>query len=354
VHRFLCFLLFVAPASATAQLRTVIEPLAPGAARTDVFFLNEGTEPLAVAPPPQLSGTRAGAAGGVLLEPEQDGEAILAPGAFIRISYRIAAAAAPPTAPGMEEAIVGTQAMSAPRPNSGTASGSFLNIEPYEPTYIIYGDASDKVKLQFSFALPLIEPLFGGRFMFAYTQTMLWAIEQPSGPFSATTYSPRGFYERPLQIGTQPVLLAVGAVHDSTGEGNRRNQISRDVNRLYVRGATAFDLGGAWSLNIAPSVYHYVLINGLGAEDIADYWGNASLEIVAEQQGGFKLAANLRGSVRSGRGAAEINASLPAQALSPRLPKFYLFAQLFTGYGESLRNYWEERTRFRIGIAFSR
>lgn len=223
--------------------------------------------------------------------------------------------------------------------------------------YVIYGDASDRVKIQFSFGVPLYADGRGNVLRFAYTQTMLWAVEQPSGPFTATTYSPQLSYTTSLRAGNALIDVTAGVAHDSTGEGvprrGERNR-SRDVNRLFARLNAKMSIGRGWSLQVAPSAYVYALSKGLGADDISDYWGYGSAEISIEQDRRLKLSTRVRGNLITGKGAAELNASYPLQLMQDRAPPLFLFGQVFTGYGESLLRYDEKRTRFRVGVAFVR
>ena len=54
------------------------------------------------------------------------------------------------------------------------------------------------------------------------------------------------------------------------------------------------------------------------------------------------------------RGALQLDLTYPLRALSSKNVDLYLDAQLFTGYGESLLEYDQSETNFRIGVALVR
>ncbi|SOB78960.1 Phospholipase A1 [Sphingomonas guangdongensis] len=229
---------------------------------------------------------------------------------------------------------------------NGSSSAFVDRFSAYEPIYGAIGVGDAGTKLQVSFAL---RP-FGGtgalsHFRFAYTQTMFWATDLPSGPFRATTYSPEAFFDVPV---ADTARLAFGYRHDSNGEGERT---SIDANRLFVRAVKTWDLGSGWQAELVPQAWVYVAQRGLG-RDVEDYWGFTSLKASLLQNNGVKLSVAARGNPGTGRGAAELFASYPLQ----RLGGFgvYLFGQAFAGYGEALDDYRRRESHARIGISLTR
>ena len=335
-----------------AQVRTFVDPNPADPDRVEVVFLNETGEPQSFEPPAVVAA--AGEAGRELIRSD-DGPSdrfTIPPRGFVKLVYVRRDLQWPGAA-----ATVSSAHADAPDPGPGTAPdrerirSTLANLESHEPSFFIAGGASDSVKVQFSFAVPLAD-LGPTTFRFAYTQTMMWALELPSGPFTATTYSPEGFFTIPLGVGRRPLELELGARHDSTGEAGRS---SRDVNRAFARLSIPIALGDDWSLRAEPMAWFYFFTEGFPpARGIEDYWGYASLRMVLEQEGGLQLAGTARGSLDTGFAAAEINASYPIHSLGRGWPRIYLFGQLFSGYGESLLGYDEERTRLRFGIGFSR
>ncbi len=345
--------LFLA-APAAAQLRAV--PVAPESEAAalrgvEVFLVNEGSEAAPAEAPRQLTVT---AADGTRLVVERvPGPAVtVAPGGFAKARYvPVALAAAPvpdkPLAPG--------QPIEPPLPPRETvtlqargSSASFADrFGPHEPIYGAFGLGDSGGKLQVSFAF---QP-FGGdgplsRLRFAYTQTMFWALDRPSGPFQNTTYSPELFYEAPID---ESARFAIGWRHDSNGEGPAS---SIDVNRIYARAARSFDLGDGWDLELAPQAWLYVGKQGV-APDLADYWGYTALTATILKEDGLKLQLTGRLNLESGRYGGELFLSYPLAVLGGDFG-VYLFGQGFHGYGETLNRYRVRDTHARLGIALTR
>lgn len=337
----LAILLLALPAAARAELKTLVPPIPPGARSVNVFFVNDGSNPERLNAPQQLE------AGGAILQPAEPAneEISVAPGGFAKVPYVVAPAAELASA---REQSAPEPVLATPNARTGAASDTFLSrFSPHDPIYAVAGTGSDAAKLQMSIAFqPFRDEGLLDNLRLAYTQTLFWAIERPSSPFRTVTYSPEVHYVVPAEIGGQPVNLGFGYRHDSNGVGGAA---SRDVNRLFLRGVTRFDLGGDWSLDVAPSAWIYVR----SGSRIDDYWGNAALQAAIEQRDGLKLSASLRGDLGRGRAGAEFLASYPLTAVSDGIG-LYLFGQLWTGYGETLLEFDQKRTRARIGIGFIR
>ena len=125
------------------------------------------------------------------------------------------------------------------------------------------------------------------------------------------------------------------------------------MNRLFVRLSTAQPIGEDWTVHAAATAWTFIDWPAPTIDGLEDYWGNLRAELALEQRDGLKISAIIRGP-ESGRGSAEVNFSYPLWSLGRGLPRLYGFGQLFTGYGETLVRHTEERTRFRVGIAFVR
>ena len=231
--------------------------------------------------------------------------------------------------------------------SSGEASGFLDRLHAYSPTYGVIGTGDAGTKVQLSFDFRLLGRADGPHLDFAYTQTMLWATDRPSGPIRATTYSPELFVDVPLNDST---VIGGGYRHDSNGGGPTN---SVDVNRVFVRAARSFDLGNDWRAEVTPMAWFYFGYRGL-ATDIDRYWGYTSLGLSLGQQGGVKLALTARGNPGTGKGSAEAYLSFPLARISDALPHLYLFGQAYTGYGEALIDYNRSATHLRAGIAFTR
>lgn len=337
---------------AGAQLRPLVAPLASAdAARAgvEVYVLNDGPTAVPATGPAELwtaalDGTK------LRLIPAQDDPQDVAPGGFARLHYRLAtsypvAAVAPstvpvaPGAPATGETVVAT---------SRGGTGAFLDrLHPYAPTYGVFGAGSSGAKLQFSFDARLFGRDDGPRLDLAYTQTIYWATDRPSGPIRAQSYAPEVFFDVPVD----PTLIVGGGYrHDSNGGGTTN---SIDVNRFYARATKTFDLGHKWRLGVTPQAWGYFGNQGI-APDLDRYWGYTSLGLSLGQRDGLKFAVTGRGNPGTGKGSAEGFVSYPLARIDRRLPHVYLFGQVFTGYGEALIDYNRSVSHARVGIALTR
>jgi phospholipase A1 len=326
------------PASETEALRGV-----------EVFLINEGDAPVTDGGPRQIEitavdGTR------LILERAPGPLATVAPHGFAKARYvpvSVAGRAVPPTEQHAAAEIPEGETMV--QSSTGSSAAFVDRFEPHEPIYGAFGLKDSGGKLQVSFAFrPFAEnaPLKLGNLRFAYTQTMFWALNQPSGPFRSTNYSPEIYADIPFDETTR---VALGYRHDSNGRGELD---SVDLNRVFLRAEKRFDLGGDWHVDIAPQAWFY--IGQLGtAPDVKDTFGYTSLTAAIGQQDGLKLSLTGRGNFNTRKGAAELFVSYPLARIAKGVG-FYLFGQAFTGYGEALDDYRKNDTHARIGIALTR
>jgi phospholipase A1 len=352
-------------APALAQVRAV--PTQPASERealrgVEVILLNEGAAPVPAEGPRQIEVTAADGTR-MTLERLPAPAATIQPGGFAKARYvpvAYAARPAPPVAgelpPGVGNAYpadVRAAAAADPdgetevRRSAGTSSGFLTRFAPHEPVYGVFGAGDSGAKLQFSFAFqPFRDESALSGFKFAYTQTMFWRLDQPSGPFAHTTYSPEVFYEKAVD---DTAAFGIGWRHDSNGEGTGT---SIDSNRIFARFTKAFDLGDGWRAEVTPQAWVYVGKQGV-APDLDRYWGNAAIGFTLVKPDSVKLSLNVRGNPDSGRGAAELFASYPLADLGGGFG-IYLFGQGFTGHGEALDDYRRRDTHARIGISLTR
>lgn len=347
----LAALLVATPAA--AQLRAVPAPVASereALRGVEVFLLNDGQTPLEAEGPRELEVTAADGTR-LVLERVPGAKRTLAPGEFAKARYvpvSVAGAVIPPAqvhAPA-ELAEPGETVVAS---STGSSAGFLDRFEPHEPTYGVGGLNDAGVKLQVSFAFrPFSEkaPLKLGNLRFAYTQTMFWALDKPSGPFRATNYSPEIYADIPV---SDTATVALGYRHDSNGRGITD---SVDVNRIFLRAEKSFDLGGKWRLDVAPMAWFYVGKSG-AVPNVRDTLGYTSLTASIGQEDGIKLAVTGRGNFRTGKGSAEAFLSYPLAQIARGLG-FYVFAQAYTGYGEALDDWNKRDSHARIGIALTR
>ncbi|MCP3732291.1 phospholipase A [Sphingomonas sp. MG17] len=362
------FPLLLIAAPAAAQVRAI--PAQPANERealrgVEVILINEGAAPFPAEGPRQIEVTAADGTR-LVLERLPAPAAAVPPGGFVKVRYVPTAYAmrpGPPPAPGKpakSASTVGSAYAGDPPPppaaasaetetlaSRGSTAGFLDRFAPHEPIYGAFGLADAGAKLQVSFAF---QP-FGGdgalsRLKFAYTQTMFWRLDLPSGPFTHTTYSPEVFADVPID---STATLGIGWRHDSNGEGPAT---SIDANRIFARLTKAFDLGDGWRAEVTPQAWLYVDKQGI-APDLDRYWGNAALGLTHVKPDSLKLSITARGNPETGRGAAELFASYPLGSIGGGIG-FYLFGQAFTGYGEALDDYRRRDSHARIGIALTR
>jgi hypothetical protein len=333
-------LAFATPAA--AQLRPLVEPPASADAAkngVDVYLVNDGTQPATQTPAPIE--TRAADGTRITLTAVAADPVTVQPGAFAKIRYHqaVETAAAPPAVTTGTETIVAD--------SSGKSSGFLDRLRPHEPVYGVFGTGDAGGKLQLSFAFRALGSKDGPNLNFAYTQTMFWALDKPSGPFRTTNYSPELFVDLPLDRTT---LLGFGYRHDSNGGGVAD---SVDINRIFARASKRVALGDGWDLDLTPQAWFYFGEHGI-ADDISRYWGYTALTAAIGRQDSLKLAVTGRGNPGTGKGAAEAFLSYPLAGIWDGLPHLYLFGEAFTGYGEALSDYKRRASHARLGIAFTR
>ncbi|WP_448662802.1 phospholipase A [Sphingomonas sp. CJ20] len=340
-----------AAAPAMAQVRAV--PAQPDSEQAalrgvEVFLVNEGPAPIPAEGPRQIEVTAADGTR-LVLERTPGPVAVLAPGSFVKARYVPVGIAGVQVAPAAQHAAAPTPSDETIVQSSTGAASVFLDrFAPHEPIYGAFGTGDAGGKVQFSFAFrPFAEsaPLKLANLRFAYTQTMFWAINEPSGPFRATNYSPEIYAEVPFDDSTQ---VALGWRHDSNG-GDGLHSV--DLNRIFARVEKRFDLGDDWRLDIAPQAWFYVGHAG-NARDVAEYFGYTALTAAIQQANGIKLSVTARGNVETRRGAAELFVSYPLSRIGGL--GVYLFGQAFTGHGEVLSDYTRRDTHARLGIALTR
>lgn len=315
----------------------------------EVFLVNESEVTVTDAGPRQIEVTAADGTR-LVLERAPGPLPIVAAHGFAKVRYvpvSVAGRAVPPAEQHAAADIPDTETVV--QSSTGSSAAFVDRFEPHEPIYGAFGmnDAGGKLQVSFAFR-PFAEnaPAKLGNLRFAYTQTMFWAINQPSGPFRSTNYSLEVYADIPVDETTR---VAIGYRHDSNGRGELD---SVDLNRVYLRAEKSFDLGGDWRLDVAPQAWFYVGKLGT-APDVKDYFGYTSLTASLGQRDGLKLSLTGRGNFETRKGGAELFVSYPLARIAKGV-NFYLFGQAFTGYGEALDDYRRNDSHARIGIALTR
>jgi len=230
-----------------------------------------------------------------------------------------------------------------------------FNFRPHTPTYLIatrtahpndapyrpFRDISDlgtglahsELVFQLGFKLKLIENAFDKPvdLWFGYTQNSFWQASnhKASSPFRETNYQPELMLVTPLNfnvLGMHARLFNLGIVHQSNGQSST---LSRSWNRVYAQVGLERDgwtvLGRVWKRinESAPDDDN---------RDIVDYMGRGDLNVTYRHEG-KDYSALVRHNFSTGRGAVQLGYAWPL------VGHFKGYAQLFSGYGQSMIDY---------------
>jgi phospholipase A1 len=217
-------------------------------------------------------------------------------------------------------------------------------LPPYRPV-----DAKLQISLRTKIAEGLLLP--DADLWFAFTQRSFWQVWNPqqSSPFRSTDYQPEAVYVIPvpeklgkLPGGWQWRMAQLGLAHQSNGQSD---PLSRSWNRVYA--AVAFDRGEFGLTVRANQRLHESLAND-DNPDLTRYIGNT--EITASWLPGLSTATMTwrtnPGSWR--RGSLQMDWTYPVSTAQPAGLRWY--AQLFTGYGETLLDYNHRQTSLGLGL----
>jgi phospholipase A1 len=227
-----------------------------------------------------------------------------------------------------------------------------VNSAPYQPLFQAAGQSekidSTEAKFQLSFKMRLwtTDDRRWGVWA-AYTQQNQWQVYNAdiSRPFRETNYMPELLvsYRPGLDLGSgfQWNLVNLSLNHQSNG---RTDALSRSWNRVIAT-------FGVERENFALLANLWYRLKEDQADDdnpdITDYYGYGSVTAIYKWRGNsFTLMG--RGNVRTGKGAAQLS------WMSPRLlGPLRAYAQIFSGYGESMIDYNWNQTTVGIGIALN-
>jgi outer membrane phospholipase A len=233
----------------------------------------------------------------------------------------------------------------------------------YEPLYFIAGTESPNAKFQISFKYQILNqdgwlakrfPALTGLHL-AYTQTSLWDWGAASAPFLDSSYKPEAFYAmEPVPRGRWAdwfrLDLQGGVQHESNGKAG---QDSRSLNIAYVQPTVVFGTADGFQFTLAPRVWTYLGSLSDNA-DLKDYRGYQSVRATLGWAKGPQLSALGRLGDDANRGSIQLDLSYPMMWFFDRSFSLYLHAQYFYGYGESLLQYNERGSAFRLGFSLYR
>ncbi len=213
------------------------------------------------------------------------------------------------------------------------------------PDYAVYaGDIPDDQPLrktefsgQLSLRMPLWENIYNSGYSLqaGYTQLVFWQLYTESAWFRETNYEPEIFLTH------QPHrnwLLSYGLNHQSNGQGGDRE---RSWNRAYV---DVLASGGNWlvGLRVWALVFEEQSAD-IYNPDIADYLGHERI-LVAYKLGQHTFSASARNLEWIDHAAYEVTWSYPIT------DNLGLYAQAFSGYGQSLIEYNHRTNAFGLGL----
>ncbi len=233
-------------------------------------------------------------------------------------------------------------------------------IHPHEPMYFLMGPDQPRAKFQFSLKYQMFndegawvqaQPWIKG-FHAAYTQTSFWDIDiANSSPIFDSSYRPELLWQKKnLKLGGVGFDFVTGIEHESNGKGG---DDSRTINRLYVQPVFTFGDRNDLFLTIAPKVFTYIG-DFEDTPDIEVYRGYADLRVIVGRADSLQAAFIGRVGSDWGKGSLQMDVSYPLRKVLQNNVDLYLHAQVFTGYGETLLEYTESDTTFRLGLSLVR
>jgi phospholipase A1 len=221
-----------------------------------------------------------------------------------------------------------------------------INKELYSQAGVDLADQYDnhEIKFQLSIMIPFWRGLLGknSALMASYTQLSMWQAlnTESSSPFRETDYQPQLFgawATRMERWGAKLRWIEFGYNHQSNG---RSGDISRSWNRIFAN--FVIERGNFYT-SFRP---HYRIEESEEDDDnpdIEDYLGRFNLDF-AYRWDRHVITLRTRYSFAGGAGSAEMGWSYPLSE------SVRLYAQLFTGYGDSLIDYNNYQTRIGLGV----
>jgi phospholipase A1/A2 len=255
------------------------------------------------------------------------------------------------------------QGQQVPLDEGPTMLQSYLaDLSVYEPMYFLLSvdPALEQSKFQFSFKYRLFNPNgylaekapWVAGFHLAYTQRSIWDLKNDSMPFEDTSYMPELFYLLPkIDLNMKAVSafgIQSGVQHESNGKGGEE---SRGANYLYVKPILGVHLAGPYHLKVAPKIYAY-LTKESNNDDLQDYRGYVDFETGIIDPDGLALNSHLWWAEKGA--TVQLDLTYPMSRMLGKDLNFYLQAQYFSGYAETLRYYDERHDVFRLGLSIVR
>ena len=212
-----------------------------------------------------------------------------------------------------------------------------------------------EAKFQISIKVPLLtDSLFveGDQVFFGFTLQSWWQIysDEISKPFRETNYQPEFFYFAPINFhpfgGNSAIII--GAEHQSNG---RSQLLSKSWNRIYftyLYEKRSFALSLRPWYRLSESEKETPLSSeGDDNPDILDYMGHFELGMAYKHNLDYEFSIKARNNFATHNGFIELGFTFPLWG------KLKGYAQVSSGYGESLIDYNYNQNRFGLGIALT-
>ncbi len=243
-----------------------------------------------------------------------------------------------------------------PDPDAYDIVSAGRGLSLHKPMFLLpytYSPAYDGRSAEVMFQLSFKQRLFGIPLYVAYSQKSFWQAynTRDSSPFRETDYNPELFYryipadrERWYHLGAD-----FGFEHESNGKGLPD---SRSWNRFYAAVFQAEDnhlIYWKWWYRL-PEDDSRPPTDPQRDDNphIGDYYGYSELTYEQQLYGKQLARAMLRYNPVTGKGAVNLQYSIPNK---PADPDFFWMLYMWQGYGEDLLNY--NRSIFRIGVGVS-
>ncbi len=211
---------------------------------------------------------------------------------------------------------------------------TYLLPVSYQTNKIFDDRKKMETKFQLSFEKKLFE-FFGIETNFAYTQISFWQIFQDSAPFRESNYMPEIYLRKIFDYGYLQ-NFEIGLLHHSNGKGG---EDSRSWNRIFL--SSKFECEN-WQ--IVPKIWYKIKEKNDENSNIKDFYGYGEISAKLDLNSQI-LSLNLRGNIRTKKGAIELGWGFP---LFDSGVSGYI--NYFSGYGESLIDY--DKKIDKIGAGF--
>jgi len=223
----------------------------------------------------------------------------------------------------------------------------------YKDNYFIFGPSlrekpnkeNTNIKFQISVAQKLTKStLPWGTYLYLYyTQKVFWNVLQNSMPMTDLNFNPGVGLTKPLFIKNRFIgKLSLQLEHESNG---RDGDESRSWNKVSFGGSIMVDPNF-----VVYGKFWIPIIDGVNNKDILKYCGVYQVGW-SIQSPNRKVSASVTLVKREGWNPfSRYNVILEGAYRFSTQSNQYLFAQLYSGYGEGLLAYKEYHTQLRVGI----